>query len=124
MENCLNCGKKLVKKSDKCRVERKFCDQKCIEEYKKKERKKNLLQKTCLWCKTEYETKFPTQRFGSDVCTRKFNTVRQRIYNIFQFDRAKQEKEIKSLEELGKFYRFPSEFEDLNQFYGLKGKKP
>lgn len=121
MPYCKNCGKEFEQPHSPKKV---YCDQKCLEEYKKKECKKNLRLTVCLWCRSEYRTKFAMQRFCENKeCTRNFNTLRTRIYNIYTFDYAKQEKEIKRLEELGKFYTFPKGFEDLNKFYQLEGKK-
>jgi hypothetical protein len=121
---CKNCGKEF--KQPKRAPKKLFCDINCIREYRKKEtaKKRESVTRECLWCRVKFHPSQKHNKFcGKIACIRNFNTIKSRIYTIFPFDETKQKMELQKLKQLGRFYVFPPEFDDLNQFYKLEGKK-
>jgi predicted nucleic acid-binding Zn ribbon protein len=119
-KTCLNCGKAINP------PKKRFCSLECRELFLMEQKKAKIppkIHKICEWCKVEYTTLFPRQVFCSNKnCAENYKKIRNRISNLYSLDPETQNRELKKLEQFGKFYTFPKEHESLNIFYQLKGE--
>ena len=88
----------------------------------RKNRVNKSITNRCFWCRRKFgATSYPNKKFCSLKCGEKYRKIRDRVYNIFQFDYETINRELQKLEKMGNNYIFPNPHQDLNLFYELKG---
>lgn len=78
---CQNCGKKYIRSGGH---PQKFCSRQCFTEWrlnhhvKKKNTEPVIHHKECDWCRKQFDTRFPNQKFCSKECGYEANKKRKR----------------------------------------------
>lgn len=66
-----------------------YCSQKCWNtrnKPKKNSRNKEMLEKTCLWCREKFKTPFPTKLYCCFECRTAYNKMKRKIFKLHYFE--------------------------------------
>jgi len=116
IRKCLNCGKEF----EPHRFNHVFCTPECHKEHIRKKRKPKLEPKrVCRWCHEGFKP-YSRSIFCTPECRRDFHNVKQRLFNLINFDNERLDRELAKLQDLGRNYRFPEKFDEFNSGFYFK----